>query len=170
MILSPGPGRPEDFSLSATLALCEELRIPVFGVCLGLQGIVEYFGGELGQLDRPVHGKSTRLRHDGKGLFQGLPADMEVGRYHSLCAAALPDCLEATAHTPGDAVVMGVRHRSMPITAVQFHPESIMTLEGRSGHLLIRNVLFDVLRGREAAVSGAQYAKSRVQYAPRKSA
>ncbi|MEX1197651.1 MAG: anthranilate synthase component I [Pseudohongiellaceae bacterium] len=171
VVLSPGPGRPEDFDLSSTLALCVERRLPVFGVCLGLQGIVEHFGGELGLLDRPVHGRSARLRHDGQGVFLGLPADMEVGRYHSLCATALPDCLEATAHTESDAVVMGVRHRSMPVTAVQFHPESIMTLEGYSGHGLIRNVLANVLHRREDTASGVQReAESGVQYATRKTA
>lgn len=167
VVLSPGPGRPEDFDLSATIGLCEEQHLPVFGVCLGLQGIVEHFGGELGQLAEPMHGKSTPLRHDGQGVFRGLPAGMEVGRYHSLCAAVLPDCLAATAHTLDDGVVMGVRHRTMPVTAVQFHPESIMTLEGRSGHRLIRNVLIEVLRGRAAL---QEQGGSRVQYAARKSA
>lgn len=171
VVLSPGPGRPECFDLSSTIALCVERRLPVFGVCLGLQGIVEHFGGELGQLGHPMHGRSTRIRHDGQGAFRGLPADMEVGRYHSLCAATLPDCLEATAHAEEDAVVMGVRHRSMPVAAVQFHPESIMSLEGRSGHGLVRNVLADVLRERTDAASGVQdEAESRVQYATRKSA
>lgn len=170
VVLSPGPGRPGDFDLSSTIALCVGRRLPVFGVCLGLQGIVEHFGGDLGQLGHPVHGRSTRLRHEGRGLFHGLPVDMEVGRYHSLCAATLPDCMEATAHTSDDGVVMGVRHRSLPVTAVQFHPESIMTLEGRSGHGLIRNVLVDVLRGRADTASRVQQAESRVQCATRNTA
>jgi len=114
----------------------------VFGVCLGLQGIVEAFGGELGVLPYPVHGKPSLVRHHGAGVFAGLPEEIEVGRYHSLYAIPehLPDCLEVTATTE-DGIIMGVRHRELPIEAVQFHPESILTAHGDTGLKLMRNAL-----------------------------
>ena len=106
------------------------LGIPVFGVCLGLQGIVEAFGGELGVLDYPMHGKRSMVRHRGVGVFEGLPEEFQVGRYHSLYARrdTFPACLEATAESTEGGIIMGVRHRELPIEAVQFHPESILTL------------------------------------------
>jgi Anthranilate/para-aminobenzoate synthases component II len=119
-----------------------EQGIPVFGVCLGLQGVVEAFGGELGVLDYPVHGKPSRIRHSGKGVFEGLPETFQVGRYHSLYARKekLPECLEITAESE-DGVIMGVRHRELPIEAVQFHPESMLTLEEQCGLRLMENVV-----------------------------
>jgi len=118
------------------------LEAPTFGVCLGLQGIVEAFGGELGVLDYPMHGKPSLVRHFNKGVFEGMPEMFRVGRYHSLYAIRekLPSCLEITAETE-DGVIMGVRHRTLPIEAVQFHPESILTLEGGSGLQLMQNVV-----------------------------
>jgi anthranilate synthase len=106
------------------------LGIPVFGVCLGLQGIVEAFGGTLGVLDYPMHGKRSMVRHRGVGVFEGLPEEFQVGRYHSLYARrdTFPACLEATAESTEGGIIMGVRHRELPIEAVQFHPESILTL------------------------------------------
>jgi anthranilate synthase len=130
ILISPGPGRPADFGVPALVLTAARLGIPVFGVCLGLQGIVEAFGGELGVLDYPMHGKRSMVRHRGQGIFAGLPEEFQVGRYHSLYARRdkFPACLEATAESTEGGIIMGVRHRELPIEAVQFHPESILTL------------------------------------------
>jgi len=130
ILISPGPGRPGDFGVPDLVKTAVSLGIPVFGVCLGLQGIVEAFGGELGVLDYPMHGKRSMVRHSGRGIFEGLPEEFQVGRYHSLYARRdkFPACLEITAESTEGGVVMGVRHRELPIEAVQFHPESILTL------------------------------------------
>src|SRR6185312_13352793 len=142
ILVSPGPGRPADFGVPELVKIAASTGIPMFGVCLGLQGIVEAFGGELGVLDYPVHGKPSMVTHRNQGIFEGLPERFKVGRYHSLFAqrAVLPACLEVTAETD-DGVVMGVRHRDLPIEAVQFHPESILTLDGDCGLKLIENVV-----------------------------
>jgi anthranilate synthase len=140
VVLSPGPGRPDEFRLRHTLDLCLARGLPVFGVCLGLQGIVEYFGGALGVLDYPMHGKQSELASAEGFLFEGLQRPLRVGRYHSLVAAQLPACLKVCART-ADGTVMAVHHSRLPIAAVQFHPESILTLEGDKGRGLIRNVL-----------------------------
>jgi anthranilate synthase len=128
VLLSPGPGRPMDFAMRETLDLILQRRIPVFGVCLGLQGIVEYFGGALDVLDTPMHGKPSVIRAAGNRLFGGLPGEFTVGRYHSLYArkSTLPAELSIAAET-ADGVIMAIEHRSLPIAAVQFHPESVMT-------------------------------------------
>jgi anthranilate synthase len=145
VILSPGPGRPQDFDCAATLALCEQNSIPVFGVCLGLQAMVEYFGGTLAVLDRAVHGKPGVIHHNGHAVFEGLPLSFKAGRYHSLCAASVPDCLEITASTDApEPCVMAVSHRHLLWTAVQFHPESLLTMEHKAGDLLIENVIQQV--------------------------
>jgi anthranilate synthase component II len=122
LVVSPGPGRPPQ----RVVALLRETRVPTLGVCLGHQAIVEAFGGEIGMARELVHGKSCTVRHDGRGLFAGLPEEIEVGRYHSLAAATVPDVLEISA-TSGDGEVMAVRHRELPIDGVQFHPESVLT-------------------------------------------
>ncbi len=142
ILVSPGPGRPEDFGVPALVRHAAASGVPVFGVCLGLQGIVEAFGGELGILSYPMHGKSSKVTHQGLGVFEGLPANIEVGRYHSLYAipGKLPEVLEVTAMSE-DGVIMGVRHRSLPIEAVQFHPESSLTAQGDTGLILMRNAL-----------------------------
>jgi anthranilate synthase len=142
VVLSPGPGRPTDFGVSATLAAVIERGLPAFGVCLGLQGMVEHFGGRLGVLDYPMHGKASRIRVRGGRLFEGLPPEFTAGRYHSLFAEidALPACLRVTADTE-DGVVMAVEHVDLPLDAVQFHPESIMTLDDEIGLRLIRNAV-----------------------------
>jgi anthranilate synthase len=142
VLVSPGPGRPSDFGVPDLVRHCAELGLPVFGVCLGLQGIVEAFGGVLDVLDYPMHGKPSFIRHTGQGIFAGLPERFKVGRYHSLYArrTALPECLEITAESD-DGIIMGVRHRTLPIEAVQFHPESLLTLEGGVGQQLLRNVM-----------------------------
>ena len=117
--------------------------VPLFGVCLGLQAVAEYFGGELGQLDEPVHGKPSEVTAKGSALFQGLPERFRVGRYHSLYAArvSLPDdLLKVTAETD-DGVIMALEHRERPIAAVQFHPESILSLDDSIGMRLIDNMM-----------------------------
>ena len=141
VVLSPGPGRPEDFGVSSTLGACIERGLPVFGVCLGLQGMVEHFGGELGVLPRPMHGEASRIRTTG-GVFEGLPEEFAVGRYHSLYAVRekVPSELRVTAESE-DGVVMAVEHEELPLAAVQFHPESILTLDGDLGLRLVRNVV-----------------------------
>jgi anthranilate synthase len=142
VLISPGPGRPCDFGVPDLVRYLARLGVPTFGVCLGLQGIVEAFGGELGVLDYPMHGKPSRVRHTNVGIFEGMPTEFKVGRYHSLYALPekLPDVLEVTAESE-DGVIMGVRHRELPIEAVQFHPESILTLQDDNGICLIRNVV-----------------------------
>ncbi|HSH78607.1 MAG TPA: anthranilate synthase component I, partial [Herpetosiphonaceae bacterium] len=142
VVLSPGPGRPADFNVSGTLAAAIERGLPVFGVCLGLQGLVEHFGGELGVLPYPMHGKGSWVRVLDGRLFEGLPAAFTAGRYHSLFAirATLPTSLRITAETE-DGVIMAVEHVALPLAAVQFHPESILTLDDDHGLQLIRNVM-----------------------------
>jgi anthranilate synthase len=142
VVLSPGPGRPSDFAMTETLDLAVERHLPVFGVCLGLQGIVEYFGGSLAVLDPPMHGKPSLVRVSGGRLLCGLPREFIVGRYHSLHArrSALPTELLVTAETE-DGVVMAIEHRRLPIAAVQFHPESVMTLRDEIGMPIIASVL-----------------------------
>ena len=142
ILISPGPGRPADFGVPELVRYAARRELPVFGVCLGLQGMVEAFGGELGVLDYPMHGKPSLVRHRGQGIFAGLPAEFRVGRYHSLYAIPekLPGCLEITA-TSDDGVIMGVRHRDLPMEAVQFHPESILSLDANCGLRLMENVV-----------------------------
>ncbi len=142
VLISPGPGRPADFGVPGVVRTCASRGIPVFGVCLGLQGVVEAFGGELGVLPYPMHGKPSRVRHDGCGVFAGLPQDVKVGRYHSLYAIRekLPQELQITAESE-DGVIMGVRHRSLPIEAVQFHPESLLSQDEGHGLRMIENMV-----------------------------
>jgi anthranilate synthase len=142
VVLSPGPGRPQDFAMAETIGLLVRRSIPVFGVCLGLQGIVEYFGGALDLLGVPSHGKGSAVRVLGGRLLHGLPAEFTVGRYHSLCArrTALPASLAVTAET-ADGVVMAIEHEELPISAVQFHPESVMTLRDEIGMPIIAAAL-----------------------------
>lgn len=142
VLVSPGPARPEDFGVPALVRELAKRGIPIFGVCLGLQGIVEAFGGTLDVLDYPMHGKRSIVHHRGQGVFRNLPEPFRVGRYHSLHAnrASFPACLEITAESE-DGVVMGVRHRDLPIEAVQFHPESILTLEFDCGLRLMENMI-----------------------------
>ena len=129
LVVSPGPGRPEDSG--ATLEIVRRLAptTPTLGVCLGHQAIVDAFGGEIGQARELVHGKSTQVSHDGRGIFAGLPQPFEAGRYHSLAATRVPDELEISATSP-DGEVMAVRHRELPLDGVQFHPESVLTPVG----------------------------------------
>jgi anthranilate synthase len=142
VLISPGPGRPADFGVPALARHCTENGIPTFGVCLGLQGIVEAFGGELGVLSYPMHGKPSWVSHRNTGVFEGLPERVKVGRYHSLYAIRekLPAALEITAESD-DGVIMGVRHRELPVEAVQFHPESLLTQDGDHGLRMILNMV-----------------------------
>jgi anthranilate synthase/aminodeoxychorismate synthase-like glutamine amidotransferase len=137
LVVSPGPGRPEESG--ATLEIVRRLapHIPTLGVCLGHQAIVQAFGGEIGQARELVHGKASVVRHDGRGLFRDLPEDFIAGRYHSLAATRIPDELEVSA-TTDDGEVMAVRHRELPADGVQFHPESVLTPIGPD---LARNFL-----------------------------
>lgn len=131
VVVSPGPGRPEDAGVTMDLLLDSIGRVPVLGVCLGHQSIVEVFGGEIVRAARLMHGKVSPVQHDGKGVFAGLPQPFEAGRYHSLIAHpdTLPAVLEVSARTP-EGEIMGVRHRERAIEGVQFHPESILTPDG----------------------------------------
>ncbi|MFT4287508.1 anthranilate synthase component II [Nocardioides sp.] len=134
VVLSPGPGHPEEYDWSVL-----DLGRPVLGVCLGMQGIVTRFGGTVAR-GMPAHGEVARIEHAGRGVFAGLPPGFAAVRYHSLVATALPDAVVATAWT--DGVVMGVRHTSLPIEGVQFHPESILS---EHGERLIANFLGSAL-------------------------
>ena len=137
LVVSPGPGRPED--AGASLAILERLgaRIPTLGVCLGHQALVQLHGGTVGQARELVHGKATVVRHDGRGIFRGLPQDFPAGRYHSLAATSVPAVFTVSATAP-DGEVMAVRHVSLPVDGVQFHPESVLTPQGRD---IARNFL-----------------------------
>ena len=140
ILISPGPGRPEHAGVSEDVIRAFASRIPILGVCLGHQAIGQVFGGTVTRAPRPVHGKASLIQHDGRGLFAGLRAPFTAGRYHSLAVAeeAWPDELEVAARAADDGVVMALRHRAWPVHGVQFHPESVLTAEGR--HLL-RNFL-----------------------------
>jgi anthranilate synthase/aminodeoxychorismate synthase-like glutamine amidotransferase len=129
LVVSPGPGRPEDAGVSVELIRALGPRVPTLGVCLGHQAIVEAFGGSVGQAKALLHGKASRVRHDGEGIFAGLPEEIEAGRYHSLAAVEVPEDLIVTARTD-DGEVMAVRHRAYRIEGVQFHPESVLTPTG----------------------------------------
>ncbi len=139
LLISPGPGRPEDAGNSIDFVKTLGTEIPTLGVCLGHQAITVTFGGTVDLAPEPRHGKVSPITHDGLGLFRNLPNPFEATRYHSLATVALPDELQAVAHSE-DGVVQGIRHRTLPITGVQFHPESIMT---KSGKDLLSNFLTD---------------------------
>jgi anthranilate synthase/aminodeoxychorismate synthase-like glutamine amidotransferase len=129
-VVSPGPCTPEQAGITLEVVRrMPEAGVPTLGVCLGHQALAQAFGGRW-KLHAPVHGKATRIEHDGRTIFRGLSSPLRVGRYHSLVVdAELPDCLEESAR--GDGVVMGVRHRELPAEGVQFHPESVLTEQGR---------------------------------------
>ena len=126
LVVSPGPGRPESAGISIELIKALGPTVPTLGVCLGHQAIVEAFGGSVGAARALLHGKASTITHDGHGVYAGLPADVEVGRYHSLAALEVPPELAVTS-TTADGEVMGVRHNKLPIEGVQFHPESVLT-------------------------------------------
>jgi anthranilate synthase/aminodeoxychorismate synthase-like glutamine amidotransferase len=153
IVVSPGPGTPREAGVSAAVIRRLGERTPVLGVCLGHQAIGEVFGGVVERAPEPVHGKTARVRHDGRGVFAGLPNPFQATRYHSLVVrrADLPACLEVSAETD-DGLVMGLRHRTWPVEGVQFHPESILT---EAGHVLLRNFLARVAAGGGAAAAAA---------------
>jgi len=140
IVISPGPGRPEDAGI--TMGVVRQLgeRTPILGVCLGHQAIGAVFGGQVVRAGVPMHGKTSLIEHNGRGVFSGISESFAASRYHSLVVAeeGLPDDLEVTARTRDDRIIMGLRHRRWPVHGVQFHPESILTGEG---HKLLRNFL-----------------------------
>jgi anthranilate synthase len=147
LVLSPGPGSPTDFDVPGTVEIARGLELPLFGVCLGFQGLVEACGGKLGILSYPMHGKTSEIRVLGGKLFEGLPSVFNGGRYHSIYALpdALPAELTLTAETT-DKTPMAVEHKTLPMAAIQFHPESIMTLRDGTGLRIVENALKLLLR------------------------
>ena len=137
IVISPGPGYPRDAGVSVDVVREFADTTPILGICLGHQAVVEAFGGEVVEDGAPVHGQATEIEHDGQGVFAGLDSPLDVGRYHSLAAREpLPQDLVETAR--GDGIVMGVRHRSLPVVGLQFHPESVLT---PSGYRMLENFL-----------------------------
>jgi len=139
IMISPGPGTPDDAGISIDVIKRFSASIPILGVCLGHQAIGQYFGGKVIRAPEPIHGKPTVIEHDGKTIFQNIPNNFAAGRYHSLVVEqnSLPDCLEVSAISP-DGLIMALRHKNLPIEGVQFHPESILTEHGK---VLINNFL-----------------------------
>ena len=133
IVISPGPGRPEDAGITEDVIRHFSESVPLLGVCLGHQAIGSVFGGRIVRAPVPVHGKTAVIEHDGRGIFDGLTCPFAAARYHSLVVAedGLPADLEVSARTRDDGIIMGLRHRSRPVHGVQFHPESVMTGEGR---------------------------------------
>jgi anthranilate synthase/aminodeoxychorismate synthase-like glutamine amidotransferase len=136
LVISPGPGTPDTAGVSLEAVGYFKDKLPIFGVCLGHQVIVQYFGGKVGHAPKPMHGKPSRVTHNEQDIFEGIENPLQAGRYHSLCALELPEVLEKTAEYK--TVVMGTRHKELPIFGVQFHPESILT---PAGGKVIENVL-----------------------------
>jgi anthranilate synthase/aminodeoxychorismate synthase-like glutamine amidotransferase len=137
LVISPGPGRPESAGYSIEYITTFGPEVPTLGVCLGHQAIAVAFGGSVDRAPEPRHGKTSQISHDGAGIFAGLPSPFVATRYHSLATVELPDDLEVTARSE-DGVVQGIRHRTLPIEGVQFHPESVMTTEGMA---MLKNFL-----------------------------
>lgn len=132
IVISPGPGTPHDSGISCEAIQHFSGRLPILGICLGHQAIAEVFGGQVVRAAQPVHGKTSPIIHDGRGCFMAMPQELTVGRYHSLIVdrESLPDCLEISAQTH-DGIIMGLRHKKYKIEGLQFHPESILTPDGR---------------------------------------
>lgn len=140
IVISPGPSNPKNAGNSLEIIKRYHKKIPVFGVCLGHQAVIEAFGGKVGRAIQVFHGKPSLIEHDGKGIFRGIENPFQAGRYHSLVGTEMPDCLEISAKTE-DGVIMAVRHKTRPVEGVQFHPESILTpVGGRLIENLIRMV------------------------------
>ncbi len=140
VVISPGPGRPEQAGVSLDAIKEFGPRMPLLGVCLGHQAIGLAFGGEVIRAPQPIHGKTSTVEHNGQGVFAGISTSFQAGRYHSLVVSepTMPGDLEITARTKEDNLVMGIRHKTLPIHGVQFHPESVLTNEGRR---ILRNFL-----------------------------
>ena len=139
IVLSPGPGLPKDAGITEELIQYMNGRVPILGICLGHQAIGEVFGAKIVRAGEIIHGKVSSLRHNGQGIYAGMPQGIEIGRYHSLIIEreSLPDCLEVTAELT-DGTIMGIRHKEYNIQGMQFHPESILTPDGKS---LMKNFL-----------------------------
>ena len=139
ILISPGPGTPDAAGISLGVIERFSERLPILGVCLGHQAIGQHFGGKVVRAPEPVHGKPVEVRHDGRTLFEGIDGSFSAGRYHSLIVEreSLPDCLEISAESP-DGLIMAMRHRTLPIEGVQFHPESILTENGKA---ILKNFL-----------------------------
>jgi anthranilate synthase component 2 len=139
VVISPGPGTPDDSGICLELIKTADNSLPLLGVCLGHQAIGQVFGGKVIRAPKPMHGKISPVIHEGKGIFRTLPSQFNATRYHSLIVEreSFPDCLEITAHTQ-DGIIMGLQHKILPIHGVQFHPESIAS---EHGHALIKNFL-----------------------------
>jgi len=147
LVISPGPGRPEDAGVSLAMIDAFAGKIPVLGVCLGHQCIVQHYGGRIVSAAQLMHGKTSQITHDGRSIFRGLPDSFEVGRYHSLAADRnrIPDALEVSARTD-DGEIMAVRHKHLDVEGVQFHPESVLTPDGPK---LLENFLYGERGGRQ---------------------
>ena len=139
ILISPGPGTPDDAGISLEAIERFSDRIPILGVCLGHQAIGQHFGGKVIRAPEPVHGKPVEVSHDGKTIFEGIDGNFKAGRYHSLVVerGSLPDCLEISSESP-DGLIMAMRHRTLPLEGVQFHPESILTEHGKK---MLKNFL-----------------------------
>ena len=142
ILISPGPGRPNDAGISLSVIDSLGGKVPIFGVCLGHQAIAQHFGGKIVQAPTLMHGRTSEIHHEGKGVFASLPSPLIATRYHSLVAEKdlIPEALEVTART-ADGEVMGLKHRTLPIEGVQFHPESFLT---EHGHDMLRNWLTEI--------------------------
>ncbi|HPO68674.1 MAG TPA: aminodeoxychorismate/anthranilate synthase component II [Anaerohalosphaeraceae bacterium] len=136
LVISPGPGNPDTAGVTLKAIDFFKDKLPIFGVCLGHQAIIQYFGGVIEHAPEVMHGKPSRITHTGKGIFEGLENPLQAGRYHSLYAFALPECLEKTAEY--GSIIMGIEHKELPIYGVQFHPESVLT---PTGGKIIENML-----------------------------
>ena len=139
VLISPGPGTPDTAGITLETIARFAGKVPILGVCLGHQAIGQHYGGTVSRAPEPVHGKPVQVSHDGKSIFEGVPDNFNAGRYHSLIVErdSMPECLEITAESP-DGLVMGLRHKELPVEGVQFHPESILTEHGK---LMLKNFL-----------------------------
>jgi anthranilate synthase component II len=138
LVFSPGPGIPKNAGNLLQIIENFHQTVPIFGVCLGFEALIEFFGGTL-KFVTPVHGKNSEIKHDGKTIFSDLPKKFKAGRYHSLAADFVPKCFEISAR--GENLIMGIRHKSLPIEAVQFHPESVLTMRDNCGLRMIENLI-----------------------------
>jgi anthranilate synthase component 2 len=145
LVISPGPGNPSSAGVTLEAIGYFQDKLPIFGVCLGHQAIVQYFGGTIDHAPKVMHGKASKVTHNEKGIFQGVENPLQAGRYHSLCAVTVPDCLEVTATY--EDIVMAIQHKQKPIYGVQFHPESILT---PTGGKIIQNLLTISLKNRRS--------------------
>ena len=141
IVISPGPGTPKQAGISKEIIETYHEKIPIFGVCLGHQCIIDFFGGRVDKAAETIHGKPSKITHDNLGIFKGMENPFQAGRYHSLVGYDIPYCLEISARTTDRDIIMAVRHKEFPIIGVQFHPESILT---PIGGLIIENVIKQV--------------------------